>query len=102
MFNIRILTSIALTAVFTSFSYGALLVAPGAWASTEGPTNNTFPFGGGGVRVQQVYAASEFTSVGGPLVISAMLFRLDVATGLPFSESVTWTVSLSTTSAAPD
>src|SRR5687768_15008009 len=102
MSRFRIFTSLALSAMLTSVSMGATLVAPGAWATTEAPTNNTFPFGSSGVRYQQVYGASEFTSAGGPLVISAMRFRRDGTTGSPFTDTITWTIRLSTTSAAPD
>lgn len=102
MFSLRTLTSLALTAVFASSAFGALLVAPGAWATTEGPTNNTFPFGSSAVRYQQVFAASEFASVGGPLIITAMRFRRDGTAGSPFTDNITWDVTLSTTGAAPD
>jgi hypothetical protein len=101
--NYRAMGSVALAAGLASISFGLQLVAPNAWANTEGPTNNTFPFGSTGVRYQQVYGASEFTAAGAQLLITAMRFRRDaISGGTGFTDSITWTINLSTTSAAPD
>jgi PEP-CTERM motif len=103
MFGSRFLTGLALVATLSTVSSALTLVAPGAWTSTEAPTNNTFPFGSSGVRYQQVYAASEFVSAGGPILISAIKFRRDGPTGgTGFTDTITWSMNLSTTSAAPD
>ncbi len=101
--NFRFLGALALGAALSSISSALTLVAPGAWTSTEGPTNNTFPVGSSGVRYQQVYAASEFISAGPQILISAMRFRRDGSTGgTGFTDTITWSLGLSTTSAAPD
>src|SRR5262249_34309748 len=80
------------------------IVAPGALATTDGNTNNQYPFLiDGGMRYQQVYAASEFRSPGAPVLISALAFRLDVTTAMPFSTTLSdVTIQLSTTGKAVD
>jgi hypothetical protein len=102
MFRFRSFIGLALVTGLVSASSALSLVAPGAWAATEAPTNNTFPFGSVGVRYQQVYRSTEFAAAGSSILISAMRFRLDGPTGAAFSDTITWSLRLSTTSAAPD
>jgi hypothetical protein len=83
------------------------IVAPGALAATEGNSNNGYPFNLGNFglpsdRYQQVYAASDFGSLGGPELITQILFRPDAGTGAAFSSTLSNVlIDLSTTSATP-
>ena len=104
---------VAVAAALTSSTAKAEIIAPNANETVDGVstafpfanTNNRFPlFVDGGVRYQQVYDASEFTTVapGGEL-ISGIRFRQD-NTGAAFGPTViaNTTIGLSTTSAGPD
>lgn len=52
--------------------------------NSPGPSNNAFPFNGGSpMRVQQVFAASQFGGQGG--AITEIAFRVDESSGGPFS-----------------
>jgi hypothetical protein len=59
-----------------------LLVVPSANTSSEGNSNNSYPFNTTTMRYQQIYASSEFP---GPVAISAVTFRLDGDVGVTFS-----------------
>lgn len=79
------------------------LVVPGALEAVEGNINNAFPFIPDPLRAQQVYDASAFAGVGGPLLLTGLAFRPDAVDGAPQA----WVVPdvrihLSTTSAGPD
>jgi len=85
------------------------IVVPNSLASVEGNSNNGFPFnitGAGGLssqRYQQVYAASQFSSITSPTLISAISFRPDGDFGTSFSSTLSSIqINLSTTVAAPD
>jgi hypothetical protein len=90
------------------------VVVPNNLATTEGDASNGFPFNigdptivNGGLasqRYQQVYAASEFDTLGGlELVITQILFRPDATFGKAFSSVLPdIQINLSTTSAAPN
>ncbi len=90
------------------------IVAPNNLATTEGDASNGFPFNisdstivEGGLasqRYQQVYAASEFDTLGGlELLITQILFRPDATFGTAFSSVLpNIQINLSTTSAAPN
>lgn len=79
------------------------IVAPGHLTNTEGNENNSAPFDWAWpLRTQQVYAASEFSSWGGPEYIQAIAFRLD-GPSMPFGATINdVTIRLSTTSRGPD
>lgn len=85
-----------------------LIVSPGAETSTEGSGNNGFPFNIAqfalsSQRYQQVYGASDFSSLGGPELITQILFRPDAQSGSAFSSTLpNVQIDLSTTAAAPD
>lgn len=82
------------------------IVVPGSDASTEGNTDNGFPFNISSnalasQRYQQVYASSAFG--GGPILISGIDFRPDANVGHAFSTTLSSIrIDLSTTSAAVD
>ncbi len=84
------------------------MVAPSQAASTEGNANSIFPFsttsfGLTSMRYQQVYSASEFSSMVGPHQITEIAFRPDAALGLAFFSNITSVqFNLSTTSIQPD
>jgi len=81
----------------------AQIVVPGANAATEGDSNNRFPFYAGDfgpMRYQQVYAAGEFGS--GPIVISAIQFRLDADDESFSGMDTELVIRLSTTAKAVD
>ena len=52
-----------------------LIVSPSVAANREGNSNNGFPFSGGANRYQQIYAASEFSTLTGPTRITQIAFR---------------------------
>lgn len=85
-----------------------LFVVPNSLANVEGNTNNAYPFNIGqfnltSQRYQQVYGASEFSSLTVPGIINEIAFRPDLGTGNAFSANLTNVqINLSTTSAAAD
>lgn len=86
-------------------AYGATIVVPGADASTEGDTNNGFPFNiaafnnTSSQRYQQVYSSTQFGS--GPILITGIDFRPDASFGAAFSSTLpNISIDLSTTAAA--
>ncbi len=96
---------VALAAVVVLLSAGsapAAVIVPNVLASVDGDDGNCSPLSGctDTDRYQQVYSASQFS---GPLTISAIAFRRDIATPGPFTTSFSSvSIGLSTTSAAPD
>lgn len=76
-------------------------IVPNANASVAGNTDNRFPFlVFGGMRSQQVFAASEFS---GSLLIGQIAFRNGIFLDVPFTSTIAdIQISLSTTSAGPD
>src|SRR5213594_4317075 len=85
------------------------VVVPNSAATTEGDTNNSWPFNiaAGGLpsqRYQQVYAASQFGGLpsGGGL-ITQIVFRPDAFAGQAFTSTLPdIQIDLSTTSATDD
>ncbi len=80
-------------------------VVPNANFDVEGNTNNVIPFFffAGGAHYQQVYANSQFSSFGGPRLITEIVFRPDSDFGEPYSHTLSdIEVRLSSTAAAPD
>jgi hypothetical protein len=85
-----------------STAQAALIVVPNNRATVEGNNGNGAPFTIP-TRVQQVYASSQFSSLGGPALITQLAFRPDA----PFGNPAVFTISnieidLSTTNASPD
>jgi len=86
-----------------------LIVVPGAQATSEGNSSNPFPFFVNAFddlssqRYQQVYAASSFSALIGPSLITQILFRPDAGDGSAFASTLSDVqINLSTTSAAHD
>jgi hypothetical protein len=75
--------------VIASASYATSIIVPNSLAHVEGNINNTAPFGGDGVRYQQVYHSSQFANVrpGGAL-LTQISFRPDSS----FANATTWTI----------
>jgi hypothetical protein len=70
--------------------------------NTEGNSNNMYPFNFSG-RYQQVFAASEFATLGGAALITQLAFRLDTTFGSAFSATIPHIqINLSTTQASVD
>ena len=96
--------ALALSAAAISTGARADQVVPNANASTAGDTDNRFPLlTSGGMRYQQVFDSSQFSSFGGPQLIN----EIDLRNGIFLHEAFTATIadiqiSLSTTSKAPD
>jgi hypothetical protein len=84
------------------------VVVPSARKTTEGNAENYFPWDLGDLglhsqRYQQVYAASEFTSFGGPIRITEIAFRPDAYYGNAFQTTLPGVeIHLSTTSKSVD
>jgi len=84
------------------------IVVPANLADVEADSWNSFPFSIGGLNVlsqryQQVYAASAFSALAEPGLITALAFRPDFEVGVAFSVTLgDVQINLSTTSAEPD
>jgi hypothetical protein len=81
-----------------------ILTVPSNLSSTEGNVNNASPFKFAG-RNQQIFAASEFTFLSQPALITKISFRPDAFADRPFPFSATIPniqIALSTTSARVD
>jgi hypothetical protein len=79
-----------------------ILTVPSNLSSTEGNVNNASPFRFAG-RNQQIFAASEFTFLSQPALITKISFRPDAIFGEPFSATIpNIQIALSTTSATVD
>jgi PEP-CTERM motif len=106
-FLYRVRRAALLMCAAAALTFAGTIVAPGGDASTEGNGNNGFPFNLGNfglssMRYQQVYAASEFSSLGGPVLITAIDFRPDASIGGAFSSTLSdIQIDLSTTSITP-
>ncbi len=89
-------------------AHATFIFSPGAQTSVEGNGNNAFPFNIGGfgissMRYQQVYAASDFSSLLVPQLITQIAFRPDASFGAAFTSTLSdIQINLSTTTAAPD
>jgi len=98
---------IIITALLGQVAVAGIIVVPDTQINVEGNSENVFPYGaGGGVvptqRYQQVFAASQFSSLTAPVSITEIAFRPDAVQG-PFSLTIpNIQMSLSTTNAAPD
>ena len=81
-----------------------IVVSPNFDATTEGGSNNAFPFNyNQSARYQQVYAASEFGALTGPTLITQIAFRPDAQSGAAFSTAFSNVqFDLSTTGVAPN
>jgi hypothetical protein len=107
LLNLQWLGSLTIVAVLAVPGRTDFVIVPNDLAEIEGSGANATPFGTGAIsdptqRLQQVYAASQFASPGGPILISQISFRPD-GVRLPFSYVVPdIQINLSTTSAAPD
>jgi hypothetical protein len=81
-----------------------LIVVPNANAAVAGNTDNRFPFlVNGGMRYQQVFAASQFAALGGPQLVTDMALRNGIFVAQPFTATIaSIQIALSTTALAPD
>ena len=81
-----------------------LIVVPNANASVAGGTDNRFPFlVSGGMRYQQVFAASQFSTFGGAQLITEIDLRNGILVHEAFSSTISSIdISLSTTAKTPD
>ena len=104
--NQAALLLILLLATLTTDVNATVLVAPSSDASTEGNTNSYSPFNAfsnESVRYQQVFNATEFSSLGSAEYITQLIFRPDGVLGNAFSGKASgYKIYLSTTSASAD
>ena len=107
------LTNLAVTILGVCIFAGGVradtfIVAPNGNAGTEAASNNGFPFnigdfGTSAMRYQQVYGSSQFSALGGPGLITQILFRPDDQTGGAFSTTLPdIQINMSTTAATVD
>jgi hypothetical protein len=84
----------------------AVIVVPNSLAAVESGNANAAPFNIGffglsSARYQQVFAASEFSSLSGPQLITQIAFRPDATNATAFSSTISNVqINLSTTSLA--
>jgi hypothetical protein len=91
---------VCLSAVGILPAAAATIVIPNVNLAQPGPSNQAFPLNQGNMRYQQVYAADQFQGMMG--TITAISFRTDESTGLPFvSNPIDVEVRLSHTKAVP-
>jgi hypothetical protein len=100
----RMATVLGLVLAASAVGRADLVVVPNAYASTPGNTDNRFPlFVTGGMRYQQVFDASQFSSFGGPQLINEIDFRNGIFVNEAFATTIAnIQISLSTTTVAPD
>src|SRR5262249_22141305 len=98
--------ALAAGTVAASVGRADFVVVPNNRAAMEGNLDNGFPlqisaFGLASERYQQVYAASQFASLGGPELITQLTFRPDGFVGSAFSSTIAnIQIDLSTTTAS--
>lgn len=84
-------------------AHAATVLIAGASAGTDGNYNSGFPFntslfGGGSMRLQQVYEAGEIAALPGPQYLTTIAFRADGAHGNGFAAvTLDLRIDLSTT-----
>lgn len=78
------------------------LVAPNAQATVEGNGSSDFLSANYSTRQQQVFGASQFSSLAGPQYINQISFRPDANAGAFTSNTPNIRISLSTTQSVPD
>ena len=103
---------VALLALIGGSAQGGIaqsVVSPGNLTAGGGPNSNLYPFSPSSIpnvrsmRYQQVYAASDFASVGGPITIRQIAFRPSEFYGSAFTGNVPDVqINLSTTTKAVD
>jgi hypothetical protein len=101
----RYLLAVAIGIAAGGAARADVVVVPNANTATPGTTDNRFPFlVSGGMRYQQVYAASQFAlPTAGPKLISELDLRNGVLVNEAFSSTISnIQISLSTVSLAPD
>jgi hypothetical protein len=103
--KLKTLATLGATLLAASAS-AQVLVAPGGLASTEGDSNNAYPFNIGAIgitsqRYQQIYNSSLFSILpSGGVLITGIAFRVSNNSGDPFSAALPdIQLDLSTTSA---
>jgi hypothetical protein len=100
---IAVLLLLALWLAAPAAKADTLIVVPGAQTNSEGNSENRFPFNTSSQRYQQVYAASSFSALTGPSLLTQIIFRPDATFGDAFASTLLdIQINLSTTSAAPD
>src|ERR1043165_8615090 len=103
--SLRLAVAAALALNFVGMARAQLLVVPGNNATTEGNSNNYWPFFNGSseaMRYQQVYGSSAFTALSGAAWITEMAFRADSLNSSFSLNNGGIQLSLSTTQAGPD
>lgn len=84
------------------------LIVPNSLATSEGNSTSGYPFNlnwsnKSSIRFQQVFNASEFSSLDGPQIIKQISFRPDWWHGQPFSTTIPEIqINMSTTNKMPD
>ena len=99
------LALLAIAAMPATSNASILVVGGNASATVEGNSANGGPFGvttGNTATYEQVYNASAFSSVSGPISISQIAFRPDQTYGTAFSADVFMSIGLSTTLMSAD
>jgi hypothetical protein len=93
---------------FPTGSMAQAIVVPNSLANVEGNSNNSYPFNISNVGLpsqhyQQVFSASQFAAIGGPISITQILFRADSVFGAAFSSTLpSIRIDMSTTAQSPD
>jgi len=97
------LVCLLLAATTANVAQATVIVAPNANESVEGNSNFNPPFARTAPeRYQQVFAASQFAALGGPESIIQLAFRADSASSPATIDIADISISLSTTSSAPN
>jgi hypothetical protein len=94
----------AICVIVGAGSANAAVIVPNANASVAGNSDNRFPFlVTGGMTYEQVFAASQFSSLSGPTLLTEMDLRNGIFVNEAFSSTISnIQIALSTVSLAPD
>ena len=103
--NPRIVSRFSVLAIavltLTGVAWAGGVTTPGSVKTTEGNSDNLYPFNGDPIRYQQIIAATEFS--GGAGWITQIRLRPDAASGAAFSETLNSVqINLSTTATSPE
>ena len=106
MCTLSFCVALCFIALSSSSALEPTIVVPNSAANTEGDASNVFPFGIGNLpsqRYQQLYAASQFTSIGSGGFITQIIFRPDASDGAAFTSTLPdMQIDLSTTPVVDD
>jgi hypothetical protein len=83
-----LLLSLALLGVAAATALAQQVVAPNSLATVAGDVDDAFPFFSSGIRYQQVYDHTQFSTLAGPMLLTQIAFRPFGGNTGPFSTTI--------------